>query len=128
VWTVSGEGGTEEAARRLARCGRGDVLLAISLPRYSKDTVRLADFARGRGAHVIAITDVAGAPLAGVAHSVLLAPAEHPIMPSSGVGALAVIEAIAGAVMRLKPDAVRIARELSELVASHLTTQTHEPM
>src|SRR5262245_22084594 len=29
VWTVAGEGGTEEAARRLARCGRGDVLVAI---------------------------------------------------------------------------------------------------
>src|SRR5262245_42082274 len=45
VWTVSGEGGTEETARRLSRCGRGDVLLAVSLPRYSKDTVRLAQFA-----------------------------------------------------------------------------------
>jgi DNA-binding MurR/RpiR family transcriptional regulator len=128
VWTVAGEGGTEEAARRLARCGRGDVLVGISLPRYSRDTVRLAEFARGRGAHVIALTDAPDAPLAAVAHSLLLAPGEHRVMPSSGVGALAVIEAIATAVIRLKPDAVRIARELSELVASHLTTQGHAPM
>src|SRR5262245_16487425 len=42
VATVAGEGGTEEAARRLSRCGRADALLAISLPRYSSDTVRLA--------------------------------------------------------------------------------------
>src|SRR6516164_6455616 len=29
VWSVATEGGTEEAARRLARCARGDVLVAI---------------------------------------------------------------------------------------------------
>ena len=37
----------------------------------------------------------------------------HPVMPSSAVGALAVIEAMAVAVMRLNPDSVRIARELA---------------
>jgi len=120
VWTLAGEGGTEEAARRISRCGRGDVLLAVSLPRYSKDTVRLAQFARERGAYIIAITDAPAAPLAAVAHSMLLAPGEHPVMPSSAVGALAVIEAIAAAVMQLMPDAARIAREMSELVLSHL--------
>lgn len=127
VWTVVGEGGTEEAARRLARCGRDDVLIAISLPRYSRDTVRLADFARGRGAHVIALVDGAGAPLAAMAHTLLLAPGEHPVMPSSAVGALAVIEAIAVAVMQRNPHAVRIARELSDLVVSHLTSQRPDP-
>ena len=127
VWTVAEEGGTEEAARRLARCGRDDVLLAISLPRYSRDTVRLADFARGRGAHVIALVDEPGAPLAAMAHTVLLAPAEHPVMPSSAVGALVVIEATAVAVMQRNPHAVRIARELSDLVVSHLTTHNPNP-
>src|SRR6516165_7333856 len=106
-------GGTQEAARRLARCARGDVLVAISLPRYSKDTVRLADFTRTRRAHVIALIDVAEAPLGRVADSLLVAPSTHPVMPSSAVGALAVIEAMAVAVMRLNPDSVRIARELA---------------
>jgi len=126
VWAVAGEGGTEEAARRLSRCGRGDVLLAVSLPRYSRDTVRLAQFARERGAHVIAITDATSAPLAATADALLLAPSEHPVMPSSAVGALAVIEAIAAAVMKLIPDAVSIAREMSELVASHLASPHHD--
>ena len=128
AWAVAGEGGTEEAARRLSRCGRGDVLIAVSLPRYSRDTVRLAHFARERGAHVVAITDAPGAPLALIADTVLLAPSEHPVMPSSAVGALAVIEAIAAAVMRLMPDAARVAREMSELVASHLATPHHDPI
>jgi DNA-binding MurR/RpiR family transcriptional regulator len=122
VWAIAGDGGTEEAARRLSRCGRGDVLLAVSLPRYSKDTVFLAGFARERRAYVIAITDVAGAPLAAQADALLLAPSGHTTMPSSAVGALAVIEAIASAVMRLSPDAVRRAGELSELVLSYLAT------
>jgi DNA-binding MurR/RpiR family transcriptional regulator len=127
VWALAGEGGTEEAARRLSRCARGDVLIAVSLPRYSKDTIRLARFARERGAHVIAITDVADAPLAAIANSLLLAPSEHPVMPSSAVGALAVIEAIAAAVMRLIPDAALVAREMSELVLSYLATSQQEP-
>ena len=122
VWAIAGEGGTEEAARRLSRCGRGDVLVAVSLPRYSKDTVRLTSFARERGAFVIAITDSPNAPLAATASLLLLAPSEHPVMPSSALGALAVIEAIAAEVARLNPDAARVAREMSELVLSYLAT------
>jgi DNA-binding MurR/RpiR family transcriptional regulator len=122
VWAVAGEGGTEEAARRLSRCGRGDVLISVSLPRYSKDTVRLTEFAREHGAYVVAITDAASAPLAAKADSLLLAPSEHPVMPSSAVGALAVIEAVAAEVARLNPDAAQVAREMSELVLSYLAT------
>jgi DNA-binding MurR/RpiR family transcriptional regulator len=120
VDTVAGEGGTEEAARRLARCGPGDLLVAISLPRYSRDTVLLTRFARERGARVIAITDARTAPIATLCDTLLLAPSEHDVMPSSALGALAVIESLAAAVMRLNPDAVRIANELSEAVLSHL--------
>ena len=127
VRAVAGEGGTEEAARRLSRCERGDVLIAISLPRYSKDTLRLADFARERGAHVIAITDAATAPLAALAHTLLLAPSEHPVMPSSVLGIVAVIESLASAVISLNPEAVRIARDLSELVLAHLAAPVAEP-
>jgi DNA-binding MurR/RpiR family transcriptional regulator len=124
VWPVAGEGGTEEAARRLTRCERGDVLVAVSLPRYSKDTVRLATFARERGAYVIAITDALTAPLAAAADALLLAPSEHAVMPSSAVGALAVIESLASAVMKLNPDALRIARDLSDMVLTHLAVPT----
>lgn len=120
VDAVAGEGGTEEAARRLARCGPGDVLVAISLPRYSRDTVLLTGFARERGVRVIAITDARTAPIAALCDTFLQAPSEHDVMPSSALGALAVIEALAAAVMRLNPDAVRIANELSEAVLSHL--------
>jgi DNA-binding MurR/RpiR family transcriptional regulator len=122
VWAVAISGGTEEAARRLSRCGRGDVVLAVSLPRYSKDTVRMTEMARERGAYIIAVTDSVNAPLAALAHCLLLAPSEHPVMPSSALGAVAVIEALAAIVLELNPDAAKISREMSEMVLSHLVT------
>ena len=127
VYPLAGPGGTEVAARRLSHCASTDVLLALSLPRYSTATVRMARFARERGTHVIAITDAAGNPLAQQADSLLLGPAQHSVMPSSALGALVVVEALASAVMRLNPDAVRIARELSEAVLAHLTTDGYIP-
>lgn len=121
VWPVAGEGGTEESARRLTRCANGDVLLAMTLPRYSKDTVRLAQMARDRGAHVIGLTDALTSPLAEVAHSLLLTPSEHPLLSCSVVGAAMTIEALATAVMQLNPDAVTLAQDLSDMVLQHLS-------
>jgi len=46
---ISMEGGNENAAYRLAAITAQDVLLAISLPRYSLDTLQLARFANERG-------------------------------------------------------------------------------
>jgi DNA-binding MurR/RpiR family transcriptional regulator len=120
VVPVGGEGGTEEVARRMARCGPNDLLVAISLPRYSRDTVLLARFARERGARVIGITDAPTAPIAALCHTLLLVPSDHNVMPSSALGALAVIEALAATVMRLNPEGVRIAHDLSEIVLPHL--------
>lgn len=122
VTSLAGQGGTEVAARRLSVCGRGDVLVAVSLPRYSRDTISLASFARERGAYVIAVTDTADAPLASVGNATLLVPAAHPVLSSSGLGALAVLEALAAAVMQLNPEAAVIARDLSDMVFSYLAT------
>lgn len=121
VASVSGEGGSEEATLRLTRCGKGDVMIALTLPLYSKDTVHLARFARSRGVHVVAITDAASSPVAAIAHTLLLAPASHPVLPSSSIGMLAVIEALVANVLKLNPDAARLARELTESVMPHLT-------
>ncbi|MEP9374685.1 MurR/RpiR family transcriptional regulator [Mesorhizobium sp. KR1-2] len=121
VTSISGEGGTEEATLRLARCGKGDLMIAFSLPLYSKDTVHLARFARTRGVRVVAVTDSANSPLAEVAQSLLLVPAAHPVLPSSSLGMLAVIEALVTKVVKLNPDAARLARELTDSVLPHLT-------
>ncbi len=49
----------------------GDVLLAISFPRYSKQVSQAAEFAASRGAHVIAITDTRLSPLMATAQEAL---------------------------------------------------------
>lgn len=121
VTNLAGDGGTEAAARRMTRIGAGDVLLAVSLPRYSRDTASLARYARERGAWVIAVTDRPGAPLAAQADAVLLAPADHGVLSSSAVAALGMIEVLTTRVMQLNPDSVRLAMELSEAVLDHLS-------
>lgn len=127
VTNLAGDGGTEAAARRMTHIGPGDVLLAISLPRYSRDTASLARYARERGAWVLAVTDRPGAPLAAQADAVLLAPADHGVLSSCAVPALAVIEALTTRVMQLNPDSVRLATELSEAVLDHLSVGRAKP-
>lgn len=114
------DGGNENAAFRLVSITEKDVLLAISLPRYTIDTVQLARFARERGACVLAITDSPASPLCEVAQHVLYAPAEHPMLTSSFSAVLALVEALVSAVMTRNKDAVRLSAELTESVLGYL--------
>jgi DNA-binding MurR/RpiR family transcriptional regulator len=62
VWTVTGSAGmlTDD----LRRVRAGDCFVSMSLHPYSLDTVRAAKWAHDVGAHVVALTDNAGSPLA----------------------------------------------------------------
>lgn len=117
---ASAEGGNENAAYKLAGAGGEDVLLAISLPRYSRDTVQLARFAAERGARVVAITDSPASPLAAVASHALYAAAEHPVLSAANSAVLALIEALVAAVMLRNPDVLRLSAELSESLLDYL--------
>jgi DNA-binding MurR/RpiR family transcriptional regulator len=113
-------GGSELAAGRLLDIGPSDVLVALSLPRYSADALRLAEMARARRAPVLAITDSPASPLARLATEVLFAPARHPVLPGSVAAAVAVIEALATAVMVASPAHVGRARRLTSATAAYL--------
>lgn len=115
-------GGTEVAAGRLMNIGAGDVLVAISLPRYADDALRLCAYARSRGAQVMAITDSLASPLAAQADDVLLAPAAHPVLSSSTAAALYVIEAVVSAVMLGTQGNVEKAGRLTEAISHYLHT------
>ena len=117
---ISMEGGNENAAYRLAAITERDVLLTISLPRYSLDTLQLARFARERGACVLAITDSPASPLVEIAEYSLFAPAEHPVLISSNSAVLALIEALVAGVMARNKEAVSLAQELTESVMAYL--------
>lgn len=114
------DGGNENAAYRLAAIGADDVLLAISLPRYSRATLQLANYACERGATVLAVTDSPAAPLSAVAQHSVFAGVEHPALTSANAAALAILEAITAAVMTRNPDAVSLSEELSDSVLSYL--------
>lgn len=124
---VSMEGGNENAAYRLATITEQDVLLAISLPRYSLDTLQLSRFALERGAKVLAITDTPASPLTPIADHSLFAPAEHPVLISSNSAVLALIESLVAAVMTRNKEAVELAAELTESVLSYLHVPSPPP-
>jgi DNA-binding MurR/RpiR family transcriptional regulator len=117
---LSEGGGTEQILRRMMGLGQGDVLLAISVPRYSMDAVKLARAARERGATIIALTDQVSSPLASVADHVLLAPAQHPVISHSYVSIIAVIEELLARVMQMNPNAAAITTDLIDTVLPHL--------
>ena len=65
-----------EIFEQLFRIGPGDVLLAISFPRYSNVTVNTVKFARDRGATIVPITDNELSPVYQMSDAALLAPSE----------------------------------------------------
>jgi DNA-binding MurR/RpiR family transcriptional regulator len=120
VVEVAASGGTEVAASHLATIGSKDVLVVISLPRYTLDVVPLTRFARDSGATVVSITDSPASPLAELGHHVLYAHSAHPVLPSSGSSTLAVIEALAVSLMTSNKANVAKAARHTEAIAAYL--------
>ncbi|HEY8566858.1 MAG TPA: MurR/RpiR family transcriptional regulator [Beijerinckiaceae bacterium] len=113
-------GGTEVAAGRLMNVGRGDVLVALSFPRYARDAVQLSAYARDRGATVTAITDGPSSPLVPLARNLIFAPASHPVLSSSITAAALAVEALVASLMVSRRDNVGQAAKLTEAISSYL--------
>jgi DNA-binding MurR/RpiR family transcriptional regulator len=113
-------GGSEVAAARLAAMDNQDLLIAISFPRYARDAVQLAGFARDRGARVLALTDSPASPLAPLADLLLPAPATHPVLSSSMSAAVLVAEAVVTATMASNQNNVRHAEALTQALETYL--------
>lgn len=96
---------------QLLRVGREDVLLCITFSRYSRRTLKAAEFAKSRGARVVAITDSLQAPVAQVADEVLVAKSDMASFVDSLVAPLSLINALIVAIGLQKQE------ELSETYA-----------
>ncbi len=83
-----------EMFEQMLRMGPGDVLIAISFPRYSKVTINTVKFARDRGAEIIAITDNEMSPVYQLSSAALLAPCEMISFVDSMVAPLSLINAL----------------------------------
>jgi DNA-binding MurR/RpiR family transcriptional regulator len=115
-------GGTEVAAGKLMNITRGDVLVAISFPRYARDAIQLASYAKGRGAHVVALTDSMASPLIATGDEYLLATAPHPVITSSAVAAVLLIEALVTSLMVSRKQHVQMAGKLTEAISDYLVS------
>lgn len=87
-----------EMFEQILPVSKGDVVIAISFPRYSKRTIKAMAFARSTGAEVIAITDKAESPIASNANIRLLAPSDMMSFVDSLVAPLSVINALIAAI------------------------------
>lgn len=107
---VQGLGGT--LSDQIGEMGRGDLLVAMSLAPYTRQTVDAVAQALGQGVDLMVLTDSALSPIARSAAHTLLFRADSPSYFQSMVGALALAEALAAAV------AVRGGRKVLERLQS----------
>jgi DNA-binding MurR/RpiR family transcriptional regulator len=120
-------GGTENAAGRLMSLGPGDVLVALSFPRYSRDIIHLLRYAGDQGAYVVAITDSAASPLAQQANQALIAHCTHPVLSSSKAAGVLVVEALVTALMVSNEANVAKAGRLTDAISVYLDSGSPGP-
>lgn len=91
-----------EMFEQMFRVGKGDVVIGVSFPRYSRRTVQAMEYARSRGAAVVAITDCQDSPLYAISHHALLARSDMASFADSLVAPLSLVNALIAAVGRKK--------------------------
>lgn len=97
---------TSELFEKIMRIDQNDVMIGISFPRYSKQTVRALNYAKNNGAGVIAITDSKTSPLVKYADNILLAKSDMASFVDSLVAPLSLINALIVAVSIKNVDRV----------------------
>jgi DNA-binding MurR/RpiR family transcriptional regulator len=100
VQTTSGS----EMFEQIMRVGEGDVVVAISFPRYSKRIINAVEYARSKNADVVALTDSKMSPIAAYASQLLIAQSDMASFVDSLVAPLSIINAMIVAVSRKKQD------------------------
>lgn len=108
-------GGALTVSRQIAQLGPQDLVVAIAFPRYLRDTVTMAKFAHERGVPVLAITDGPMSPLADLSRVALYTLARRSFSITSDAAILAMLEALAAGVARVKPGAVEAAQRIADL-------------
>ena len=112
VQTTSGS----EMFEQILGIGEGDVMIAISFPRYSKRIINAVDFAKNAGADVIALTDSEMSPIAPSASQLLIAKSDMVSFVDSLVAPLSLINAIVVAVSIKKQEELTVRlRQLEQI-------------
>ena len=105
-----------EIFEQLFRVGPEDVMIAISFPRYSQVTVNTVQFARDRGASIVALTDNSLSPVYPFSDTALLAPCEMISFIDSMVAPLSLVNALLAALAhRMGTDASAVFSQLEDI-------------
>ncbi len=95
-----------ELFEQIMNIGKGDVMVAISFPRYSKRVINAAAYASRAGATVVSVTDSPDSPLANDATHVLVAQSDMASFVDSLVAPLSILNALVVAVTRARETEV----------------------
>ena len=96
--TLVGSVGTSEIYQQMIHIGEGDVLIAMSFPRYATGTLEACRLAHDSGAQIIAVTDSENSPLVQYAHTTLCAYSDMVSFVDSLVAPMSLINALIVAV------------------------------
>ncbi|MBR2287990.1 MAG: MurR/RpiR family transcriptional regulator, partial [Clostridia bacterium] len=132
--------GSTDVFDEIAKVRPGDVMVAISFPRYSNRTLDAMLFAKRAGAEVIAITDGPMSPLCRIADATLLARIDMASFVDSLAGPLSVINALLVSLGLQRKEALtehyrqlesvwgayKVYRESEETEIPEETFETHE--
>ena len=104
VQTTSGN----EMLEQIMRIDKDDVMVAISFPRYSKRIINAVDFAKAKGANIIALTDSVASPIAQSSDQLLTASSDMASFVDSLVAPMSIINAIAVSVAKKKKEELTV--------------------
>lgn len=96
-----------EMFEQIMRVGKGDIMIGISFPRYSKRSIKALEFAKDSGATVIAISDSETSPLAQLSDYFLKARSDMTSFVDSLVAPMSLINALIVAVGLKKKDELK---------------------
>lgn len=111
-----GSNSTSEVFEPMIRINYADVMIALSFPRYSHRTLKAVQFAKSRGATVIAITDSESSPIAEIADIILIARSDMASFVDSLVAPLSLINALIVAVGLCKKEDISNTYQVLETI------------
>lgn len=97
---------TNELYQQMIHIGEGDVLIALSFPRYASSTIDACKFARENGAKIVAITDSESSPLIKYADAALYAYSDMVSFVDSLVAPMSLLNALIVALADRSLDSV----------------------
>lgn len=109
--------GSERAFRQITHLGTEDLVIVISLPRYSQAIADLTQAVRQQGSHLIAITDSINSPLVPLVDKSLFVSVDHPVLYASNTAVITLIEAITLIITSRIPDLEELIRKQTQIVS-----------